>query len=77
MNDERNRLSSASNLDLTCDCGQDGRVITLKGSCIMRFPKSLALASLIMTGAAALPAHAADPASYTTLPSMTSGWIVT
>ncbi|WP_457089627.1 MipA/OmpV family protein [Microvirga sp. P5_D2] len=43
----------------------------------MRFPKSLALASLIMTGAAALPAHAADPASYTTLPSMTSGWIVT
>lgn len=43
----------------------------------MRFPTTLAIATLVMTGAAALPAYAADPVSYTAVPSMSSGWIVT
>ncbi len=42
----------------------------------MRFSKSLVLATLFMTGTAAIPAQAADP-TFTTLPSMASGWIVT
>lgn len=42
----------------------------------MRFPKSLALATLVMTSAGALPAHAADPVSFLP-PTLPSGWIVT
>ncbi len=43
----------------------------------MRFPKFLALASLLMTSVAALPAHAADPAYSPLVSPLPSGWIVT
>lgn len=43
----------------------------------MRFPKSLALATLFMSSVVALPAHAADPVYYPSVPTLPSGWIVT
>jgi outer membrane protein len=42
----------------------------------MRFPKSLAFATLFLSGTALVSAQAAEPA-FTTMPATPSGWIVT
>ncbi|WP_243369352.1 MipA/OmpV family protein [Microvirga solisilvae] len=42
----------------------------------MRFPKSLALATLLLAGSASVSAMAADP-TFTQVPALPSGWIVT